>query len=268
MKLRILTGLHIGGNNDAMKIGGIDSEVIKREIFVYKENGEICYRPKFEENGDLKEGIEKIEEPYIPGSSLKGKIRSLLEHSFGLIRKQKMMYQDEKEQGQVISSKFLDDCNNCEEIERKLATLIIELFGESAGNENRGFQVSRVIFRDSFITKEVRKAFIEEKLYLSEEKSENTINRVTSMANPRFMERVPAGVEFEVDYVIRDFLDDEEKIKLYKDTIKLGLLLLQNDALGGGGSRGNGRVSFNIFDNISDIKAEIQNRMENIKARV
>ena len=34
MKLRVLTGLHIGGNNDAMKIGGIDSEVIKREVFV------------------------------------------------------------------------------------------------------------------------------------------------------------------------------------------------------------------------------------------
>lgn len=32
-KLRILTGLHIGGSDDTMQIGGIDSAVIKREIF-------------------------------------------------------------------------------------------------------------------------------------------------------------------------------------------------------------------------------------------
>jgi len=267
MKLRILTGLHIGGNNDGMKIGGIDSEVVKREIFVYK-NGEICYLPEYDDNGDLKEGIEKIIEPYIPGSSLKGKIRSLLEYSFGLIRKQKTMYQDENKQGQVISLNFLDDCNDCTKIEKNLAKLIIELFGESAGNENKGFQITRAIFRDSFITKDIRKAFIEGKFDLSEEKAENTINRVTSMANPRFMERIPSGVEFEIDYVIRDFLDDEEKIKLYKDTIELGFLLLQNDALGGGGSRGNGRVCFDIFDKVENLQEEIKNRIEDIKARV
>jgi len=267
MKLRVLTGLHIGGNNDSMKIGGIDSEVVKRNVFVHKNSGEICYKPEFEENGDLKEGIEKIEEPFIPGSSLKGKVRSLLEYSFGLIKKQKTMYQDEKEQGQVISSKFIDDCNDCG-IEKKLAKLIIELFGESAGNENRDFQITRVIFRDAFITNEIRKSFIEGRFDLSEEKAENTINRVTSMANPRFMERVPAGVEFEVDYVIRDFLDNEERVKLFKDTIELGLLLLQNDALGGGGSRGNGRICFNIFDEIVDINEEIKKRMDDIKARV
>ncbi len=267
MKLRVLSGLHIGGNNDSMKIGGIDSEVVKRDVFVYKNSGEICYEPEFEKNGDLKEGIEKIEEPYIPGSSLKGKIRSLLEYSFGLIKKQKTMYQDEKKQGQVISSKFIEDCNDCG-IEKKLAKLVIELFGESAGNENKGFQITRVIFRDAFITNEIRKAFIEGRFDLSEEKAENTINRVNSMANPRFMERVPAGVEFEVDYVIRDFLDDENRVKLYKNTIELGLLLLQNDALGGGGSRGNGRICFDIFENIENINNEIRDKMESIKARV
>jgi len=265
MKLRVLTGLHIGGNNDSMKIGGIDSEVIKREIYVYKDSGDICYVPEFDNNGDLKEGIEKIEEPYIPGSSIKGKVRSLLEHSFGLIRKQKMMYQDEKEQGQVISSRFIKDCSSCSDEDKKLAQLIIDLFGESAGNENRGFQITRAIFRDAFITKEIRKAFIDGKFDLSEEKAENTINRVTSMANPRFMERVPAGVEFEFDYVIRDFLDDDKRIELFKKTIELGLLLLQNDALGGGGSRGNGRVCFDIFDGIEDIQREIKNRMKEIK---
>ena len=263
MKLRVLTGLHIGGNNDGMKIGGIDSEVVKREIFVNENDGSICYKPEFDDNEDLKDGIKKITEPYIPGSSIKGKIRSLLEYSFGLIKAQKLMYQDSKKQGQVISNEFVDNCNDNEL--KKLAKLIIELFGESAGNNSENFQITRVIFRDSFITKETRKAFIEDSLSLSEEKAENTINRVSSMANPRFMERVPAGVEFDFSYVIRDFLDDKEKIELYEKTIELGLLLLQNDALGGGGSRGNGRIEFDKFSDIENIENTIKTKLNEVK---
>ena len=83
-KLRILTGLHIGGSDDTMQIGGIDSAVIKREIFT-NTDGTINY------DGTGK----KITEPYIPGSSLKGKVRSLLEHSFGLIAEQKILLGDQ-----------------------------------------------------------------------------------------------------------------------------------------------------------------------------
>ena len=53
--IEIVTGLHIGGNNDEIKIGGIDNPVIKNPL---------------------------TNEPYIPGSSLKGKIRSLIEWQF------------------------------------------------------------------------------------------------------------------------------------------------------------------------------------------
>ena len=77
-KLRLITGLHIGGSDDTMKIGGIDSSVIKREVFT-NNDGTINY------GGSGK----KITEPYIPGSTLKGKMRSLLEYNFGLIREQK-----------------------------------------------------------------------------------------------------------------------------------------------------------------------------------
>ena len=233
-KLRTLTNLHIGGMDNR---GNVDSPF----IIIKSNNQEI---------------------PYIPGSSIKGKIRSLLEYSFGLIKVQRIMYQDPKKQGQVISNEFIKKCNDDEL--KKLAMLIIELFGESAGNDNENMKITRTIFRDCFITNETRKAVLENRLLLSEEKAENTINRVTSMANPRFMERIPAGVEFDFSYVIRDFIDDEKKIELYKKTIELGLLLLQNDALGGGGSRGNGRIEFDKFSDIN-IEEEISNRLQEVK---
>lgn len=135
-KLRLITALHIGGSDDTMQIGGIDSAVIKREIFA-NNDGSINY------DGSGK----KITEPYIPGSSLKGKTRSLLEHSFGLIRAQKELEfktkneqskRDRYEAGKVIDSKFIDFVakNNLQNKDAlvKKANLIITLFGESAGS--------------------------------------------------------------------------------------------------------------------------------------
>lgn len=247
-KLRILTGLHIGGSDDTMQIGGIDSAVIKREIYV-NEDGSINY------DGTGK----KITEPYIPGSSLKGKVRSLLEHSFGLIRAQKLKLGDKA--GKPIDSNFAKSLDG---ILQKKANLIVTLFGESAGNGDKSnTKITRAIFRDTFLTKESRKLYLDDKIKLSEEKAENTINRVSVMANPRFMERVPAGVEFDFEVVLRDFQEDKN-LPLSK-TIELGLLLLQNDALGGGGSRGNGKIEFEKFQNIENLKLKIKELMEEIE---
>jgi len=247
-KLRILTGLHIGGSDDTMQIGGIDSAVIKREIFA-NEDGSINY------DGTGK----KITEPYIPGSSLKGKVRSLLEHSFGLIAEQKIKLRDKA--GKPIDSNF---AKSLDENLQKKANLIIILFGESAGSGDKSnTKITRAIFRDTFLTKESRKLYLEDKIKLSEEKAENTINRVSVMANPRFMERVPAGVEFDFEVVLRDFQEDKN-LPLSK-TIELGLLLLQNDALGGGGSRGNGKIEFEKFQNIENLKLKIKELMEEIE---
>jgi len=252
-KLRLITGLHIGGSDDTMAIGGIDSSVIKREVFV-NEDGSINY------DGSGK----KIIEPYIPGSSLKGKIRSLLEHAFGLIREQKRIYENhkdikkQKKVGSVIDSEFIEDCKDCDELTKKKAVLIVTLFGESAGGKgikNR-LKITRAIFRDSFLTKDSRRLFLEDKIKLSEEKAENSINRVKVTANPRFLERVPAGVEFDFEVVLRKFKEDE-KLPL-KETMELGLLLLQNDTLGGGGSRGNGKIKFEIFENVKDEELELK----------
>lgn len=247
-KLRILTGLHIGGSDDTMQIGGIDSAVIKREIFA-NEDGSINY------DGTGK----KIIEPYIPGSSLKGKVRSLLEHSFGLIVEQKIKLGEKA--GKPIDSNFAKSLDG---ILQKKANLIVTLFGESAGNGDKSnTKITRAIFRDTFLTKESRKLYLDDKIKLSEEKAENTINRVSVMANPRFMERVPAGVEFDFEVVLRDFQEDKN-LPLSK-TIELGLLLLQNDALGGGGSRGNGKIEFEKFQNIENLKLKIKELMEEIE---
>ena len=247
-KLRILTGLHIGGSDDTMQIGGIDSAVIKREIFA-NEDGSINY------DGTGK----KITEPYIPGSSLKGKVRSLLEHSFGLIVEQKIKLGDKA--GKPIDSNFAKSLDG---ILQKKANLIVTLFGESAGSGDKSnTKITRAIFRDTFLTKESRKLYLDDKIKLSEEKAENTINRVSVMANPRFMERVPAGVEFDFEVVLRDFQEDKN-LPLSK-TIELGLLLLQNDALGGGGSRGNGKIEFEKFQNIENLKLKIKELMEEIE---
>ena len=247
-KLRILTGLHIGGSDDTMQIGGIDSAVIKREIFA-NTDGTINY------DGTGK----KITEPYIPGSSLKGKVRSLLEHSFGLIAEQKIKLRDKA--GKPIDSNF---AKSLDENLQKKANLIIILFGESAGSGDKSnTKITRAIFRDTFLTKESRKLYLDDKIKLSEEKAENTINRVSVIANPRFMERVPAGVEFDFEVVLRDFQEDKN-LPLSK-TIELGLLLLQNDALGGGGSRGNGKIEFEKFQNIENLKLKIKELMEEIE---
>lgn len=247
-KLRIITGLHIGGSDDTMQIGGIDSAVIKREIFA-NEDGSINY------DGTGK----KITEPYIPGSSLKGKVRSLLEHSFGLIAEQKVKLGEKA--GKPIDSNFTKSLNG---ILQKKANLIITLFGESAGSGDKSnTKITRAIFRDTFLTKESRKLYLDDKIKLSEEKAENTINRVSVMANPRFMERVPAGVEFDFEVVLREF-DEDKNLPLSK-TIELGLLLLQNDALGGGGSRGNGKIEFEKFQNIENLKLKIKELMDEIE---
>jgi CRISPR-associated protein Csm3 len=254
-KLRVITGLHIGGSDDTMKIGGVDSSVVKREIYANKD-GSINY------DGTGK----RVTEPYIPGSSLKGKVRSLLEHRFGLIAKQKKLYSDDNRKiGQVIDSNFIKDCSD-NNLKNK-AKLIVTLFGESAGSgDSENTKITRVIFRDTFLTKESRKLYLEGKIALSEEKAENTINRVSVTANPRFMERVPAGVEFDFEVVLREF-EEDQNIAL-KETLELGLLLLQNDALGGGGSRGNGKIEFEIFEDIESLNTKIEDLITTIEEKI
>jgi len=237
-KLTLVTGLHIGGADDGMKIGGVDSPVMDREVFC-NEDGEVAFG-----------NSRKIREPYIAGSSLKGKVRTLLEHYFRLV--------DPLGKGNVVDTKsdFGDE---------KYRNLIIKLFGESAGNDGIEGQINitRAVFRDCFITKEVRKASLENRVKLFESKYENVIDRKTGTTiggGLRQIERVPSAVEFDFNMSIRVFGDDDGE--LFKDTITLGLKLLELDALGGNGSRGYGRVRFNdISGDIKELDEKIKNEI-------
>ena len=185
----------------------------------------------------------KDAEPYIAGSSLKGKIRSLLEHYFRLI--------DPLGNGGVVdsASTFGD---------AKKRELIVKLFGESAG-ENKSANITRLIFRDCFISEKVRGAKIANKVELFEEKAENTIDRKTGTTKNgglRHIERVPSAIEFDFDVSIRIFHDDNAE--LFENTLKLGLKLLELDALGGSGSRGYGKVQFSsISESIEELTKKV-----------
>jgi CRISPR-associated protein Csm3 len=237
-KLTLVTGLHIGGADDGMKIGGVDSPVMKREVFC-DDSGVVSFDAK-----------RRVTEPYIAGSSLKGKVRTLLEHYFRLV--------DPLGKGSVVDSKstFGDE---------KYRNLIVKLFGESAGNEGIGGQINitRTVFRDCFITKDVRKASLDNKIELFESKYENVIDRKTGTTiggGLRQIERVPSAVEFDFNMSIRIFHGDSEA--LLKNTIILGLKLLELDALGGSGSRGYGRVRFDdISGDIIELKARIDDEI-------
>ena len=237
-KLTLVTGLHIGGADDGMKIGGIDSPVMKREVFC-DENGVVGFVNQ-----------RKSTEPYIAGSSLKGKIRTLLEHYFRLI--------DPLGKGNVVDSK--SDFGD-----KKYRDLIITLFGESAGNDGLEgkINITRAIFRDCFITNEVRKASLANKIKLFESKYENVIDRKTGTTiggGLRQIERVPSAVEFDFSMSLRVFGDDNEA--LFRDTLTLGLKLLEIDALGGSGSRGYGRVRFDdISGDIKELDEKIKNEI-------
>lgn len=212
------TGLHIGAGDSEMHIGGIDNSVIKNPI---------------------------KNQPYIPGSSLKGKIRTLLEWRTGEVKKDPLSVQD------------LKNSSRPEEIKN-----ILRLFGISGDTKNSEEQVKEIgVSRLAFWDCELTKAWVEKinnsNLSFTEAKSENTIDRITSTAgNPRQTERVPAGSEFDFKLTLRQFENDSDELI---ELVLKGLRLLELDSLGGSGSRGYGKVKFknltvaNQHKELSDI---------------
>ena len=197
--IRILTGLHVGGNKDNIEIGGMDQPIIKNPL-----NGE----------------------PYIPGSSIKGKMRSLIELGLFAGREQTMDYLKKGEPcgcGQT-------DCVVC------------RIFGSSSSkNRSDDLGPTRIIVRDAYLTSEFREKFESGELPM-EEKYENTIHRIKGVAeHPRPLERVPAGVEFELNISFKVFDNDPEDLI---DYVFKGLRFIELDALGGHSSRGCGQVEF------------------------
>lgn len=195
-KICIITGLHIGASNSNIEIGGLDNPIIK-------------------------DPLPGSGAPYIPGSSLKGKLRSLIEIKEGRYVK------DGKRKGNPC------DCG-------KKDCPVCAVFGTSAATRSDDLGPTRVVVRDSHLSKEWKDRFKNGDLPM-EVKYENAINRITGEANPRPLERVPAGVEFDLNITFKVFEGDPES---YFETMIKAMRLLELDALGGSGSRGCGQIKF------------------------
>lgn len=189
-KIEIVTGLHIGGGNEASMIGAIDSPVVR----------------------DIQTRL-----PIIPGSSLKGKMRTLLAKKFGLSINQGSANDDDEQ--------------------------VLRLFGSS---EKGKIKRARLQVSDAFYSEEIKKKFEENEIAFTETKFENTIDRLTAVAKPRQIERVIRGSEFNFHFIYN--VENEHEVVEDFQNIRDAITLLENDYLGGGGTRGNGRISFKDID--------------------
>lgn len=205
--IELVTGMHIGGSSAFAAIGAVDSPVIK----------------------DIRTG-----NPMIPGSSLKGKMRTLLA----------------KELNNEFASQPNDDCDK-----------ITRLFGSS---KDGNLKTARLLFPDMMLSNAdaLRKEVINGST--TEVKFENTINRATAVANPRQIERAVRGSVFKMELLYEVYKKDSEisveEIEEDFKTIAEGMKLLEYDYLGGNGSRGYGKIKFNDLNAsavVGDIPEEI-----------
>ena len=176
------------GSSAFSAIGAVDSPVIK----------------------DVRNG-----KPMVPGSSLKGKIRTLLAKKY--------------------NEAVVNPDNDAECIRR--------VFGSAKKDKDNKVHASKIIVSDMFLLNEdeIRNRGIES---FTEVKFENSINRATAVANPRQIERAIKGLQFGIDmiYEVENGKEDEviDDIKLLAE----GMKMLEYDYLGGSGSRGYGKVQF------------------------
>ena len=187
--IELLSGLHIGGNTAFAAIGAVDSPIIKDPL------------------SNL---------PLIPGSSLKGKMRSLLAKAYN---------------EEVSTTPNRDHAR------------ITRLFGATSGGGENGNQIirGRLLFRDSLLSN--KEKLLEKGVRdYTEIKFENTINRVTARANPRQIERAIRGSEFQFELIYE--LENMAEVSEDIETIIAGLRLLELDYIGGNGSRGYGKIAF------------------------
>ncbi|CDE69453.1 cRISPR-associated RAMP protein Csm3 family [Clostridium sp. CAG:277] len=191
--LEVVTGMHIGGSSAFSAIGAVDSPVVKDT---------------------------RTNQPMIPGSSLKGKMRSLLAKRYNEFKAEKP-----------------DDDAEC----------LTDLFGSAKKGQ---VKTSRLLFTDMFLENmdELKRAGL---TGATEVKFENSISRATAVANPRQIERVVRGAVFPLQLIYE--VEDEEKMIFDFKILKEGFELLEYDYLGGNGSRGYGRVKIADLEAVSVI---------------
>jgi CRISPR-associated protein Csm3 len=205
--VEVKTGLHVGAGKDTVEIGGIDSPVVKHPY---------------------------SQQPYIPGSSLKGKLRSLLEWTLGCIE------EDGKPYGSQAKGEYPP------------GNPILRIFGTSAESWQEG--PGRAVVRDLPLVEQWARQIIGQGLPLTEEKAEVTIDRIKGKAasmGPRTMERVPAGARFELEILFKEYSvggDEGRQDRRCLERLIEARRLLEQDALGGCGSRGYGRVKLTALE--------------------
>lgn len=202
--IECLTGLRIGAAETSISIGGMDNPVIRDPL---------------------------TGRPYIPGSSLKGKMRSLLERRW----KVDQNWAIDRERVLIHACEKQADYETCP---------ICKVFGVPAPQRERWFCLTRLRVSDVFLTEESQEKLTRASTDLpyTEVKTEAAIDRVTSAATPRSMERVPAGAVFGPAHfsLLRYEGDNADSL----NTLVEGFELLEADYLGGSGSRGSGRIAF------------------------
>lgn len=203
--LELVSGLRIGAGDSEMRIGGVDNTVIRHP---------------------------HTQAPYIPGSSIKGKMRSLLEWRSGAVKQEPLGYKDLQNADQATETEIRQ---------------ILQLFGIS-GDAKLGMEQvqavgpSRLSFWDCNLQAEWEQQIRDNNQMLTEVKSENRINRISGVAeHPRQTERVPAGARFDFRLSVKQLTGDSGALLT---TVLQGLKLLELDSLGGSGSRGYGKIKF------------------------
>lgn len=194
------SALHIGNSNDNFDIGGSENPIIK-------------------------DAITNL--PYIPGSSLKGKLRVLLELN------------------DPTSSKSV--CTNGGKPSNSIC-IATQIFGISMYKTNDMEKIlwkfpTRIIVRDAYPTEDTINFWDEsEEIWNGVElKYENSVNRINANSFPRNIERVPKGSKFNFEIIFSVYEGDNEKnfLELLKS-----MKLLEDNYLGGSGTRGFGKIRF------------------------
>ncbi len=220
--IELLTGLHIGGTDQGVDIGGIDKLIIRNPL---------------------------NNQPYIPGSSLKGKLRSLIELKDGTIGITKM---------QPVEYFVSEDPKS----------RAFKLFGSATTDEHQ--RPSRLIVRDAILENPEQLENLE--LPYAEAKTEVAIDRITAKANPRTLERVPAGAKFKLNMVLNVIVeDDQDEQKIQNEllcTLIDAMRLLEDDYLGGHGSRGYGQIRFTGIKVIDDQGNDLTYYWEKFKVEI
>ena len=247
--LLVETGLHIGGGGETLDIGGLDKPVIRDPL---------------------------TQQPYLPGSSIKGKLRSILErfHNKPLNREGNRIYRYESDDvvdgyTEISAGQFMafQGASTCP-VSRLFGSTGVKCWIPTSDITPETEKVSntrpqniptdgvehtkvvghnapaRLIVRDCHLDSPSAEKLkrIDTGLYMTEWKFENGIDRITSAANPRQVERVPAGSKFRFELVYT--IENETQVVEDLKNLAIALAILEDDALGGHGSRGYGKVKF------------------------